>query len=467
MLILPNTPPLPLQFRSSRGQSKLKANLLTLRASLQVPTLSNSNDTIRYAVILSDYLESIIRFASDSSNSTQLSQVLQYASEHEILSTGADIPWSNTTFSESHGRSVLGRNGGDKIKKVFLKAGGSGTPKAEYSWRLTNEIEMVIISLALIYIRIGSELSNEIIDNDEINPKEIPQYNEKWKQVVNFYKQAISYLLLGTQHLSNVSNSNMNDMMFSFIMKLAEICIQMSILSKSSWINRCNFNHTDTITTTNNGTLSRVAIYILNEIKSAQTMLQGLKSIEGIRLNFTSWGEYLSVIESYSSAYAGLFLSIENYQQDKLGNAIGLCHFSLVCLQGKKVSDKGTTKPFDKLRSKVNKRKNEHILNHLNSVSSLNINKSVFNDKSGIVLNDLVYLFDTLIRLNLKYEKENNNLKFDKVVNWMDINNDSKWPIGSKIPVSNVKPFVPQILQTATGTDTTVQNEYAGRGAYY
>ena len=116
---------------------------------------------------------------------------------------------------------------------------------------------------------------------------------------------------------------------------------------------------------------------------------------------------------------------------------------------------------------KFNNKKNEMILSNLNSVSSLQIDKSAFNEKSSpssrLIFNDLNYLFDQLIKLNLKFTKENNNLKFDTIVKWLDIFVDSKWPTGCPIPISEIKPYDPHPNQEVT----EVKLDYTGRGAYY
>ncbi|EGW35616.1 uncharacterized protein SPAPADRAFT_133116 [Spathaspora passalidarum NRRL Y-27907] len=434
MIILPNTPPLPSPLPP---QSNLNPSLLTSRTALQVANLNSYNDSIRYAVDLQHYLQSLIHWVKETTNSQELNKLVDYASSREIC---LGIPWTNTLQSDNSKREKLNQ---------LLKS------SSKIPWSLLNEIEMVLASISLIYIRIGSDLTSETIEV-EADPKSLSEYNEKWKQVVNFYKTSISYTMFANKIKQLEKEGPINGVMFTFIEKISDICIQMSILSKSCWINRCSGNPA----TSNNGTLSRVAIYVLNELKNAKNIVSSLGT--NITLDYRLWNDYLSIIEKYVSAYAGMFLSIENYQQDKLGDAIGLIHFSLLCLQSKKNIDNSDSKKFiAKLKSKVVIKKNEHILNNLNSISTLNINRSAFNDKSGVILNDLSYLFEQLIGLNLKFTKENNNLKFDRIVSWKDISQDSKWPLGTKIPVSNIKPYEPFTVEQEDN------NRYIGKGAYY
>ncbi len=329
-----------------------------------------------------------------------------------------------------------------------------------------------------MYIKIGSELINELVDLEST-----PEVTEKWKQVVNFYKTSISFSKFGSKINSSVIHV--------FLIKIAEICIQISILSKSLWVNRNSYDPLKTANNgtlsrvaiyvlneikTNNGTLSRVAIYVLNEIKTAKQLLKELEitslttsptPASSTSFNYSSWLNTLTIIEKYSTAYSGLFLSIENYQQDKLGHAIGLVNFSLLNLQSKRIEATNEAKGINKLKSKFSTKRNDHLLTSFNSISTLNLDKSVFNEKSGIIVKDVSYLFDQLISLHLKYTKENNNLKFDEIVNWQDVTNDSKWPLGNKIPVSDILAYDPLTFSAKDTLAISKLDEYHGRGAYY
>ncbi|KAK6455105.1 uncharacterized protein RJT20DRAFT_54777 [Scheffersomyces xylosifermentans] len=451
MIVLPNTPPLPTAFKSS---SSLPPSLQGSRASLAVPTLSSYHDSIRYAVNLEHYLEEIIRYVYNEVGTTELSSLASFSAKTTIVES-PDLPWSNIQY-----KNTTETKKRDKLNNVFKSKSNTN-----YTWTLENEVEMVLVAISFVYNKIGSELTNELIDSDT-TPSTIQELNEKWKQVVNFYKKAISYTLFGAQ-LNVIASESLNATIYTFLQKVSEINIQMSILAKSSWINRNEFEATETFTTTNNGTLCRVAIYILNELRTVKGLLVDLESSSQISLNYKYWQEYLTIIEKYASSYAGFFLAVENYQQEKLGQAIGLVHFSLLNLQSKSVGT-DSKKLKDKFKTKISTRRNEHLLSNLNSISTLDINKSVFNEKSGIVLNDISYLFDQLIRLNLKLEKENNTLKFDEIVKWQEINKDSKWPLGNKIPVSDIKTYDPVSLVTgASAPGDSTPKEYSGRGAYY
>ncbi|ODV77002.1 uncharacterized protein CANTADRAFT_27419 [Suhomyces tanzawaensis NRRL Y-17324] len=436
MIVLPNTPPLPLATKIRTSLSELT----TKRSSVVTDSIGNYNDSIRYAVNLELYLEDIFRFGVERTQREDQGELIRSFTTIEMATK--DIPWKGV------GRSTRFRA---KLMKKFAR-----DESKELSWTLANEVETVLVSLSFIYIKIGSELTNELIDSSKDND----DTTKKWKQVAAFYRKAISFSAFG-KYVSEIAIScdlgSISPLVFLFIIKISEICIQMSILSKSSWINRLSFDMSNSISTKNNGMLSRVAIFIVNELAASKVLLKELDTTVS-EIDTSNWQEYLEVVEKYSNAYAGLFLAIENYQQDKLGHAIGLLNFSLLNLQSKKV-EVNDTKKLSKLKSKYLIMKNESVLKSLNSVSTLNFDKSVFNDKSGIILNDLTYLFDQLIALHLKFTKENDNLKFDKVVDWSEVHNDSKWPLGTLIPTSKVTAYNP-LGNSSTSSENQTEGGY-------
>lgn len=444
MLVLPQTPPVALPFTNPNVSSQL----VSLRAAIQVS--QHSIDTTAYLIHLEDYLLSILHGVKTNS--------FKYDT---IICEG--IPWTSINLPK--------RN---KLLKFSPSSGSSLDDKV--SWSVQNEIYMTLISITLTYLKKAAELTNEIISQDTNN---VDEFNENWKRITSYYKTAISYVLyaMELQRCETVKDgTKLNGILLNVIHKVCEISIQMVILIKFSWINRNAFEYkNETIQTENNSTLCKVANYILQELKVIKNLINNMSlssndQVYDFTLDYSDWLDYLNVIEKYINGYAGLFLSLQMYKEDKLGNAIGLVHFSLLSLQSKKSIAAEPVKSKNVLRNvktKISNKKNDSLLSRLSSVSSLQVDKSAFNEKtspsSKLILNDLTYLFDQLIKLNLKFTKENDNLKFDTIVNWQDIFVDSKWPTGYAIPVSSIKPYDPFPVD-ASDQD---KHEYAGRGAYY
>ncbi|EGV60023.1 hypothetical protein PSN45_002242 [Yamadazyma tenuis] len=457
MIILPNTPPIPtlLQVEADVFTPQLASS----RASLSSASTDTYNDLVRYVVSLEQYVEDLFEFANSKSKTTSsLAGLVQFCGECKIVGLTSTIPWLHMHFRKLPETSPL-----SSIKKLANFKSNKG------DWYLINEIEISILATCLIYNRLGAELVNELIEIEVDAQNSVEEVNEKWKQVMSFFKKAISFAKYGMEVNGNFRESNhLNGNLFGFVEKISSICIQMSILSKSSWINRNSYNENETFKTNNNGTLCRVAIYVLGELKNCKSILGDLQANPNylVCIDTNSWSEYLTLVEKYANAYAGLFLSIETYQQNKLGQAIGLLNYCLVTLQSKSMSviKPKRSKLKIRLKSKFSEKKNEAYINNLQSITSMNLNSSLFNQKSGIILKDITYLFDQLIQLHLKFTKENDNLVFDTVTHYQDIQKDSRWPIGSQIPVSDIPAFKPRVF----GDSPQNKNDSSVRGrAYY
>lgn len=443
MIVLPNTPPTPKPWNPT--SSVLSPGLLAARASLDsLP--STHADSVRYVVKLEDYLEGIFSLLAASLSNTIL---LDYATKSLLLDLCKMIPWNNVCHKKKRDLNLL-----------------KSSPTVE--WCLATEIQTTVVAASFMYSQLGAALINELIELDEMAQSK--ETDEKWKLVANFYKKALSLANFGAEFTGLCLTSVLLDpQLFILLDKIANVGIQMSILCKFSWANRNSFNEQDTFLSKNNGVLCRVAIWILDEVKACQNIVRELESLPGdlLDLNYTDWSQYLAVFVKYASAYAGLFLSIEYYQKDKMGQAIGLINFSLLSLQSKNLSEMKPkkSKVLARVKSKIAGKRNESYISSLQSITSLKIDKSVFQELSGVVLKDLTLLFDQLVQCHLKYTKENNNLNFDEVVDWQDIHSDSKWPFGSKIPVSDVAVYAPKVLAPAPSNG--VNPNFTGRGSYF
>lgn len=444
MLVLPNTPPTPIPWKVDT--LVISPDLQAQRASLCTSSIASQSETVRYILGLEEYMEGLFQYLSSD---TRHKTIPHFALKALEISLTAQVPWRNV--EKKVNRKLF------KLKQL-----------QELQWTLANEIQLIAVSLATLYIKLGAELANELIDTEPgLEPAK--DSDEKWKSVANHYKRAISYGLFGSQFTLGSTSLTLDPRTFVLIDKCCHIGIQMSSLSKNSWLNRSSYNTSETFTSSNNNILCRVAIYVLDEVASCINLVDELRQDDTnhFKLNYDGWTTYLSLFQRYATAYAGLFLSIEYYQKDSLGQAIGLINFSLLSLQSKSLADLKPSKHkiLNKFREKVAGKRNEQFVQNLNSITSLRIDKSVFLELSGLVLNDLQLLFDQLVQCHLKYTKENDNLKFDPVSDWKDVHGDSRWPLGSKIPVHAVEVYIPKVLQEPK--PDTIKEGFTGRGSYF
>lgn len=395
MIVLPNTPePKPVA-------AQLPPECLALRANV----LSSQSDPARFVASATDYLEAI--FASVHVPGHELADAAEKANTTVISPA---IPWT-------------------------------GFKKLKTQWSLAYELHTVALAICFAYIRLGAELTNELIDLDPA-AESAQEVAEKWKAATRFYTKASSFALFGQQ-----LPHGLDPRVFLLVDKVALISTQMTLLSKYSAMNRSSYNSSESFASNNNGVLCRVAIYVTEETQAAINMVDELASLNGISLLCSGWPSYLALVKRYGSAYAGLFYLIEHYKKNSLGHAIGLVNYALLCLQSKRSTEQPKKKRIFSISSKIAAKRNDAYVSSLQSTTSLNIDKSNFQLLSGIVLKDVALLFDQLVQCHLKYTKENDNLQFDSVSDWKDVHGDSRWPFGSKIPQEPIAPFVPRVLQ--------------------
>ncbi|KAM9897321.1 hypothetical protein OXX79_006950 [Metschnikowia pulcherrima] len=450
MIVLPNTPSTPKSLNVSNGKSPqiLSSKTLALRASINVAVPENHAELTQYMLRLEQYLDAIFEDLASQNSGKEYEKLAAIASDC-ILS--ASIPWKNVNLGKST-KSL-------RVQKPTLE------------WSLSAEITATAIAMAQTYMRLGADLTNELVEETEPaeNGAISTEIDQKWRSVAEFYKSAISLVDFGQNFQAAIPINEsapllFNPSIFALFDKICNIGIQMSILCKSSWLNRASLSGNDTLSSSNNGVLCRVAIWVFNEVMACQNLISEMEKSgpEYVHLNYDGWREYLSVFFKYVTAYSGLFLAIENYQQQKLGQAIGLLNFSLVALQSKNMGD-DKKRVRDRLKNRFSGRKNDKFIASLQSVTALNIDKSVFSGSSGAMLGDLSLLFDQIVLLHLKFTKENDNLNFEAVASWKDTRADSKWPLGAKIPVSPPKQYLPRSLSREVNAELVVPE----RKVYY
>lgn len=442
MIVLPDTPPYAKIWKPV-GATPFLTHLSDLRSSVNALPVSSYNDTVRLTSHLEEYLEGIFQLVSSTQD---LTKVIDAATFSLALVICNEIPWEYVYSSVP--------------KKHDIKF---GKRQETCSWNLACEIQTVIISISLSYIRLGADVNNELI---EMNSSE--ELDEKWKMVTNFYKKAMVMSAFGSEFSQYTSIPQMDPRLFLLLDSVANIGLQTSILSKFSSVQRHMYNDQDKFSDDNNATLCRVSIWALDEIKKCQRlvteMLHPTNDLHGLKTN--KWNEYLSLVTRYTSAYAGFFLSIEYYQKGALGKALGLVNFSLLTLQSKSLpKEREGSKIISKFKNKLAGRANENYIVNLQSTTTLVLDKSSFRELLGIILKDLALLFDMLVQCRLKYSKENDNLRFETVVKWQDIHTDSKWPLGSKIPVSKMEPYYPKSIKQESYD--SIKLDYSGRGNYF
>lgn len=338
---------------------------------------------------------------------------------------------------EEYLNQVLETTTPDTRAQLFLSRDSipwTGFVRRRVEWSLHDDLMATVIATALSYLGLASNVISDLVVCDYSS-----ESNDKWKHVIELYKKLVGLCEFGLSLQNN--QTKLDPQQWDFLGRLGELCIQLTIVAKLGWLSR------NGMLQSNHGALSRVSIYAVGELRTSQLVVEQIARSEKLTLDVKGWRSYLNVMEHYMSGYAALFLARELHQQNKLGEAIGLVNFGLVALQTRKgVTSKDKKHIFVKLREKMDSRHHQNILKQFSSVLSLVIDDTIFSGEGGALALDLAFLFELLNLLHLTLTSENNTLKFDTIVEWQNISTGSQWPLGSKIPVSDIPCYQPRSM---------------------
>lgn len=406
MLVLPHTPPLP------RDEPKLPNRDAVVAAAAQ--GTANYSHCLKYLTALEHYLDQVWTL--------------------EASATLTKSPWIDRA-------QVLVREEvkslSDTLRRGLLKL--SITPSEEgdetqeikgITWTATNEKTAVLAAIGLTYIKLGSLLAYELIAAHHCG--------DKWKQVVDIFKQALARARYGT--------ATWEEPVFAVIERAADLSCQFAVVAKNNVQRR---EEPSQCLPTTIPVMTRVVVYVVGELEALAQQLRGL--------------EYVEAMGRYARAYLALYLALGH--NEELGRAIGTLQYGQICLQGREFESQGDDpqlKPLrfaSKLKGRFSERKNTQVLKKNRAEPS----KKLVASLQPVPPPDLAELLDQLQLQELSYTRENNTLAFDTVVDWREIE-ATKWPLGKPIPLLAVPRYTgPRPGQALAPVD----QEYSGKGSYY
>ncbi|CCH42819.1 hypothetical protein BN7_2364 [Wickerhamomyces ciferrii] len=305
----------------------------------------------------------------------------------------------------------------------------------QFQWNLQNELIILMINLSQLYNLKSGEIIKLIMDKD--NNLETQKL---WLNSFKIFKKSLEFInFLKNQQIINTSIWEISTIFIQFNENLINCSIQLSFLTKTIWTLKNIDYEIMSENSINYSTLSRLSIYIKQELNN---MLSILKT-----QNDSKWTQYIENLIKYINGYLGILLSIENYKQDKIGYSIGFLNFSIENITRKSNSnefeeDSKLKKKFTNFKTKFN----SNDLQKINNKLRLNQNLIEKFTNNSIILIDLQNLFELLKILNLKYNLENNNLKFDSIPTSQELL-IHYLPQGRSIPIDS-KIWTPSFIQT-------------------
>jgi hypothetical protein len=267
-------------------------------------------------------------------------------------------------------------------------------------WSLKDELMMTIIQLSLGICSRGVELIH---------------ISENWANTVKLFKRALSYLLF-IQVDSNIWECSLEAV--SVYSSIAMCGVQLGVLKqKLTQLKQMEFEISKDF---NVASLSRIAIWIKDEFN------KDIQSIQRAQFKLkASWLQYLQICLRYVQGLIGVLLSVDLYNQDKLGESIGWLEVGLDYIKSHGDHHENKMKQkFTVLKQKIGSKR-------------LKLDQDFFKALPEVLKPDLLTLFEFCEVLDVKYQKQNNQLSFDHIVDKQTL--VSKMPLGRPIPMD----FIP------------------------
>ncbi|GME92306.1 unnamed protein product [[Candida] boidinii] len=481
--------------------NKVTAQLLVNSQLTDYRYLINKNDLMNSSNQLIDYLNTIFQFllsnyyddGNSSNENIDINSLITFSKNYILFKNIklSNLPWDN-------------------YQRISNKINNnSNTTNNEVHWYLYDEILACINSISSIYSQLTCDSIQFLLSEDKNSDL---SNDNKWKRPSNLVKNSFVFLKIigdyNTLAVNNNNNSNSNynsetnetinnlhQLNYNINLHYSNFLIQIIVLIKDIWLIDLNDYQLNQLPKFNN-TYLRILIYINNEFKILKNLLISTfvptSSSSQSSLNYS-----LNSIQIFLNSMLCYYLSINYYyknspENQNLGISIGLIRYVLLNTldQDKLISKFKTTSSISssldkkangdntkesKFKKLINLKKDTSN-NNSNNNNNINENKNNKDSKKSIdifketklnkLINNnldnylkilLIKLINLLKLLNFKFEKENNNLKFDKILNNSNeiesnyLFNSNNLPTGLNIPINFIK-FNPTCLSSLNNT---------------
>jgi hypothetical protein len=270
-------------------------------------------------------------------------------------------------------------------------------------WSLKDELMMTITQLSLGLCSRGVELV---------------YIGENWANTVKLFKRALSYLSF-IKVESNIWECSLEAV--SIYSSIAMCAVQLGVLKqKLTQLKQMDFEISKDF---NVASLSRVAIWINDGLNKDIQLIQKAQ----FKLK-ESWLHYLQLCLRYVQGLIGVLLSVDSYNQNRLGESIGWLAFGLDYIRSHGDHHENKVKQkFTVLKQKIGSKR-------------LKLDQDFYKAVPDVLKPELLTLFEFCEILDVKYQKQNNQLSFDRIVDKQTLL--SKMPLGRPIPM-DIIPWTP------------------------
>lgn len=407
----------------------------------QVQSITQQSNLISTISILEEYLNEIYRLCMQTFPEVNY---LQVASKVQTLRLCLGVPW-----------------------KLPFSFGESTDTKTPIQWSLKDEIFIVVSNLSICY----SLRANQSIDSILDSTADYKEDNQ-WLSIFKNFKKSLmftNFLLNQNQNEENILTSSIVwEVSPEFAMLLdttVRISIQITFLIKSLLIlSNFHYDIDDVLMKDSNinySTMTRIATFVKNKLVDLKTIMNRVTTLKQSKEY-----ELLMNYNNINEIFIGIFLGIEFYKKDDLGNAIGSLNYSIELITSKNINEEDQLPDSDedsKIKLKLSKFKSKLKFKASKSnkpIKKLKINKSLLDSSSSSNPSQFIKIlniqYQIIENLHYKFHLQNNSMNFQTVLPSKDVL--SRWmPMGRSVPITENSYWKPD--NAGSITSPTQQSE--------
>ncbi|ODV87302.1 hypothetical protein CANARDRAFT_5850 [[Candida] arabinofermentans NRRL YB-2248] len=406
---------IPFPLHGFRAASDIPSFLMDLRRSISVDQLMNS------ASNLHEYIEELFKLVKVKSTGkpTNIDELLNEAKSIQMFQiiSSDNTPWS----------------------QYSLPAGKSKT-----QWTIYDELVVATISLSHIY----NVLTLETLDS---NYEAGSITDSDWKRSSNLLRSSFSVL---NEFKNSTSVDEYHSANAGYILHLNTILVQLIVIFKNIYITFAEidsrFGDFEKLPDRLSAYI-KILIFIYNELSVLEKLTTTEKEKRSLKIEIKSRSSddlaNVKLMKRYMEIIYCYYKSLDSYGADSVGLAIGLVKYGLL-----------NSMDQDPIKSKL--KMNFHSNRKLKEKQMFKEDVILIKQMNNLPLvfkKNLIMVINLLKTLNVKFEKINNNIKFDKVIeadnikkNYLFSANDL--PTGMQVPLTDIQRYVPSCLEQGLAT---------------
>ncbi|KAH3688472.1 hypothetical protein WICPIJ_000535 [Wickerhamomyces pijperi] len=314
-------------------------------------------------------------------------------------------------------------------------------------WTIRDEICVVVLNLSTCYSMKANELISTIVSTVK------SEEDNQWVTVFKYFKKALSFtnFLINQDRSLTVQSQihsdifELSDHFTNIVSSSIKISIQSTFLLKSILtLSRYDYDIDDLILkksdSINFSTMTRITVFIKTELQTLRALFnQSVESNLSSRAN-RDYSTMLANFHNINEIYLGLFLSVELYRKDEIGDSIAVLNHAIELIASKNNNGKDDEdlEEESKLKAKLSKFKSKL---KSQQPKKLRINRSLLSpaqySNPPTFIQAILSQYQTIESLNYKLHLQNNSMAFQQISTDPQSVLEKCMPLGRSVPLAD------------------------------